>query len=299
MLNRTRNQPAIDTLIVEPSFECTRNCKGCYQKGRALAGPPLSTWDLGRIVKHIANRGKGLARSFILSCNDTTGDDLGQQKRFVGTLNYHLEDYAIACRSKTTALKAMSHMYRYTGDVYLSTIRKGNNGLRDLRHKMKMGRKIVLNLQTGPKLSNHRQAANKLMKQIEAARESNVDEVHILMPKRHPDISNTYIEDLRIVYSILEAEKSDHINLTLDRCVKEGHCGANTTSLVLWPDGSIAGCPYAMKADTPPADTPEGVIKNMQLALEKETCDTPACVARNYQKIGHQGRLLDIFASEL
>jgi hypothetical protein len=55
----------------------------------------------------------------------------------------------------------------------------------------------------------------------------------------------------------------------LDSLPNASGCGANINKVVVWPDGSVSGCPYALKPQTGPASTSDGVVANIRKALSR------------------------------
>jgi hypothetical protein len=45
--------------------------------------------------------------------------------------------------------------------------------------------------------------------------------------------------------------------------LQDNNCNANISKFQVWPDGSVSGCPYQQKSDTPEALTAEEVVGNI------------------------------------
>ena len=262
----TDNEIHIDSLTLEATIDCAKNCGGCYLKAHRLQGPVvnwsdwlslLDTFMLKDITGYSCNQ-------ISISINEKQND---VSFKTISAFLYYLNFLKPEERTDTKV-----HLTMFSP----STIKQYIFPYLDLDMAIKLFSNVdsiyFSNILTDEDLDviNALRAQNKNLKIGWNATAG------ISISKRN------ILEDSRFngIYQVINKSESKPIfsfagepkKIQQDVCLTDYNnwkqtgkptCPANISKFTIWPDGSVSGCPYAKTSNTGPAQTVNGILANI------------------------------------
>jgi MoaA/NifB/PqqE/SkfB family radical SAM enzyme len=118
---------------------------------------------------------------------------------------------------------------------------------------------------------------SQVKKDIELAI-NQVDNIHLVMFK-NLNVNEQEAQKHLLTYLDCYKDFEKNPKVTIDRCynsfLTNKGCSAGCSLMQIWPDGSVSGCPYASKSETPASSTFLGIldnIKNRQFESRESYC---------------------------
>jgi hypothetical protein len=281
----TENEVYIDSLIIESTWNCAKNCQGCYlkahkQKGKQLLLTSLGLWELLSGFLNIHNKSYSVNQISISVNEPTKEEDIKTIETILACIKYvdgwnsrKNTKIHLTLHNPTTIKKykpLTTEWFALADSIYFSNISEEEIGIiQDLRALNK-------NIEIG---WNCRLGTSE---RLDESAEGIISSIYYIVDK------SKRAEDPAIVFS---APRKDikHIRdicyIDYNNWKKDWHnttCSANISKFTVWPDGSVSGCPYIKQSDTGPATTWKGILAN--ITESSKFCDFNKCPMKEIYK---------------
>jgi len=293
-------KPVINALFIQPTYWCARNCNNCYVKQHIKTGPQIPVCEMIELFNGFYTKTLGECNQITISMDEipprgtegyTWMMDFARALRW-GWPGVQSECYPDSPEVHLTFKNPASYRkYEQTsitlpGRSLVSTITFSEIVEGDLPwiHSLKAHSPLLhvnYNHMSPAYLTNG--SMNDHIKWINRVLEV-VDSIYLIITKRplgqERDLIQVGVDIKRMRHEFqyfkrLQRETMSP-KLMVDGCVKdvvnfeqEGYgCSSSISRFQVWPDGSVSGCPYALKGDTSPASNALDIVKNIRKARD-------------------------------
>lgn len=256
----TNSEIHIDSLTLETTIDCAKNCKGCYLKAHQLQGQEVNWSDWIRLVDsflRIENKN--------YSCNQISISVNERSKienvitRIEDILGYNAD--LIEDRKDTRVHLTMfspSTIKQYIGmdiedwaavdSIYFSNILTDEDlDIVDALRAQNKNLEIGWNATVGISRTNRN-----------IPEDNRFDSIYQVVNKT----------EAKPIFSFSREQQKVHSDVCLTdynnwKSTGKPTCPANISKFTVWPDGSVSGCPYSRTSNTGPAQTVDGILANI------------------------------------
>lgn len=312
ILNRS-NPLELNTLFIQPSRWCARNCTNCYVKEHSGGedGRYLSTSVLAQLFLQFY---KGINGAWANQITISIDDLPKHPTKYWWMRDIFIKIMDLIPRERIQNAYPEVHGTFHTTDTfkeYFSEWNPGNNYVstrldmisfsmlkesdKDLLDEIRQQTKVNYNYLIPCKIT-----AFNTKKHIDHLTTIGrmVDHIYLVIMK--DPIGKGYSElaqigqrsrmrdDIEYINTLLEYLPEDvRQKISIDGCLQDTikytrtgfGCSANISRIQVWPDGSVTGCPYAFHSTGKPGSSVEDILENIKEARNKydfrESCHLP------------------------
>jgi hypothetical protein len=269
----TENEVYIDSLIIEPTWNCAKNCQGCYLETHNNQSEEIEFCELGNLVEAFLSTNSSCysTNQISISVNEVGNHfswDAAKIEEIIYTNFYYknkeprkdtkfhltmyspstIGNYIEACKEEYSDIDIFPY-FAAVDAIYFSNISEEEIGIIKNLRALNENIEIGWNCRPWHSYISPIVPGSKVINGIYSLADKSRKQPPIFRPGALPE---KVVED--ICYIDYTNWKKDWHNTT---------CSANISKFTVWPDGSVSGCPYIKQSDTGPATTWKGILANI------------------------------------
>lgn len=263
ILNRTKNSPLVNTVVIDTSHNCQKNCAGCYLKTRPTKKDSFYPEMLRELL--IQLKAQNICRDVSIGVNP------GYEEMIELVLGDDSADFpciSLQCKDIDSVEKIVLEQ-KFPVDVLgISSV---DPSVKTFTHLNQLSQypayeQLVWNFMVRDSMIQGMVGAELLMEY-----ERCFDIIYLNREKpslgyrQEPPDYNNYVDFVKSVV--------DHPDkIVADICVARGYGYCYPHTIYVSPDGAARLCPYVESPgyDTQPRKSPKGIINNIKRLVEKK-----------------------------
>lgn len=285
MLIITPNHLHIDSIILQPTLSCGRQCIGCYLQRYQAANKEQA--DIITFISQVIME-EGIS-TYQLSVSIDKLNQLENKREYQLKVFSKLHELTRFHKSEHLHVDLVVHrvedLIEYAEALGLDleeiALTFDSINLSQLPPRDIASFEIIDNLRDYIPINlNHLTlgSAASMTRDLFKEWEDSIDQIYLLLQK--PNLGQPFVERETLPALAEIKALSEQYPAIPDRCIgycKENNCHAGTGFVTVWPDGSVTGCPYA-GTSSPRALGPD-ILQNIRATLKTE--DFKLCQLKN------------------